>query len=262
MAATPVEATHYAHQFRSRRTNAAIRGLVGQMGVANPLWARAPSPRGIDKARHRCVGADGLAPSATTPSSAVTDLANLSDESHGVSRVDGLVHCADPHRPRAVCARTAISRAAPNRPSPDHGASHGRVDGPAESLKRFPRTRPRPGSCEIATQSMGDLFRRRVATMGIREVISAPSSPWQNPYVERLIGSIRRECLDHVIIFNHTHLRCTLARYVSSYNGSRTHLSLAKDAPTSRRVRAVTDGHVIAFPEVGGLHHRYERRAA
>jgi hypothetical protein len=98
--------------------------------------------------------------------------------------------------------------------------------------------------------------------MGIREVISAPSSPWQNPYVERLIESIRRECLDHVIVFNQRHLRRTLTRYLFYYHGSRTHLSLAKDAPTPRRVQAVTDGDVIAFPEVGGLHHRYERRAA
>ena len=108
----------------------------------------------------------------------------------------------------------------------------------------------------------GDLFRRRVASMGISEVISSPSSPWQNPYAERLIGSIRRECLDHVIVFNQTHLRRTLARYVFYYHGSRTHLSLAKDAPTPRRVQAPEEGRVIAFPEVGGLHHRYERRAA
>jgi putative transposase len=107
-----------------------------------------------------------------------------------------------------------------------------------------------------------DVFRRRVAIMGISEVISSPSSPWQNPYAERLIGSMRRECLDHVIVFNQTHLRRTLARYALYYHGSRTHLSLAKDAPTPRPVQAPEDGRVIAFPEVGGLHHRYERRAA
>jgi transposase InsO family protein len=98
--------------------------------------------------------------------------------------------------------------------------------------------------------------------MGISQVISSPSSPWQNPYVERLIGSMRRECLDHVIVFNQTHLRRTLARYIFDYPGSRTHLSLAKDAPTPRRAQAPDEGGVFAFPEVGGLHHRYERRAA
>ena len=94
------------------------------------------------------------------------------------------------------------------------------------------------------------------------EVIAAPSSPWQDPFAERLIGSLRRECLDHVIILSEQHLRRVLSRYVSYYHGSRTHLSLAKDAPTPRRVQGVTEGDVIVFPEVGGLHHRYERRAA
>lgn len=107
-----------------------------------------------------------------------------------------------------------------------------------------------------------DVFRRRVAGMGITEVVSAPSSPWQNPYAERLIGSLRRECLDHVIILSQTHLRRLLARYVSYYHGTRTHLSLEKDAPTPRRVQASTEGRVVAVAEVGGLHHRYERRAA
>jgi transposase InsO family protein len=108
----------------------------------------------------------------------------------------------------------------------------------------------------------GDRFRRRVAAMGIQEVISAPSSPWQNPYAERLIGSIRRECLNHVIVLGERHLRRLLTAYLTYYHGARTHLALEKDAPTSRRVQTPTEGHVVAFPEVGGLHHRYERRAA
>ncbi len=108
----------------------------------------------------------------------------------------------------------------------------------------------------------GEAFRRRAEGMGISEVVSSPSSPWQNPYVERLIGSIRRECLDHVIVFSERHLRRILASYLAYYHESRTHLSLEKDAPTPRRVQALTEGDVIAFPAVGGLHHRYERRAA
>ena len=108
----------------------------------------------------------------------------------------------------------------------------------------------------------GDVFQRRVAGMGMTEVISSPSSPWQNPYVERLIGSMRRECLDHVIVLCEAHLRRVVACYVSYYHGSRTHLSLEKDAPMPRRVQIPEEGGVIAFPEVGGLHHRYERRAA
>ena len=107
----------------------------------------------------------------------------------------------------------------------------------------------------------GEAFRQRVASMGIGEVLSAPSSPWQNPYAERLIGSIRRDCLNHVVVLGEQHLRRVLARYLAYYHGSRSHLSLA-DAPTPRRVQGVTEGDVIAFREVGGLHHRCERRAA
>jgi putative transposase len=108
----------------------------------------------------------------------------------------------------------------------------------------------------------GDVFRRRVAGMGIGEVISTPSSPWQNPYAEGLIGSIRRECLNHVIVLGERHLQRLLTAYLAYHHGSRTHLALEKDAPTPRPVQMPTEGRVVAFPEVGGLHHRYERRVA
>ena len=98
--------------------------------------------------------------------------------------------------------------------------------------------------------------------MGIEEVLTAPRSPWQNPYVERLIGSIRRECLDHVIVWNTKSLRGTLKEYFSYYERSRTHLALAKDTPEPRTVEKPEDGRVEAIPQVGGLHHRYQRRAA
>ncbi len=108
----------------------------------------------------------------------------------------------------------------------------------------------------------GDVFRRRVAGMGIAEVICSPASPWQNPYAERVIGSIRRECLDHVIVFGEVHLRRLLSAYVAYYHGSRTHLGLGKDTPDGRPVQPASAGRIVAIPEVGGLHHRYERRAA
>src|ERR1700716_2212143 len=98
--------------------------------------------------------------------------------------------------------------------------------------------------------------------MDISEVITSPSSPWQNPYAERLIGSLRRECLNHVVVFSERHLRRVLASYIAYYHQTRTHLSSEKDAPTPRSVKNVTERDVIAFREVGGLHHRYERRAA
>ena len=97
---------------------------------------------------------------------------------------------------------------------------------------------------------------------GIEEVVTAVRSPWQNAYVERLIGSIRRECLDHIIISNERGLRRALQAYVEYYLRSRTHVSLDKDAPISRLVASPTDGDIVAVPQVGGLHHRYERRAA
>src|SRR6266849_7909636 len=108
----------------------------------------------------------------------------------------------------------------------------------------------------------GAEFRRRVQAIGIAEVLAAPRSPWQNPCVERLIGTIRRELLDHVIIFNERHLRGVLSRYFQYHHRARTHLSLNKDCPQPRRIQPPSAGEIIAFPEVGGLHHRYERRAA
>ena len=92
--------------------------------------------------------------------------------------------------------------------------------------------------------------------------LAVQSTAHANPFAERLIGSIRRDCLNHVVLFGEQHLRRVLIGYFTYYHGSRTHLSLAKDAPTPRRVQSVTEGDVIAFREVGGLHHRYERRAA
>src|SRR5450631_1135041 len=103
---------------------------------------------------------------------------------------------------------------------------------------------------------------RRVLALLVAVIMSAPRSPWQNPFVERLIGSIRRECLDHVIVLGERHLRGILASYFAYYHRSRTHLSLVKDAPNPRAVTPPQAGVVIELPEVGGLHHRYERRTA
>ena len=110
--------------------------------------------------------------------------------------------------------------------------------------------------------SYGQSFRDRVQAMAIEQVVTAPRSPWQNAYVERIIGSIRRECLDHVIILDERHLRRVLSAYFEYHHQSRTHLSLGKDCPEPRPVQPPSDGNVVAFPQVGGLHHRYERRAA
>jgi transposase InsO family protein len=109
----------------------------------------------------------------------------------------------------------------------------------------------------------GDRFRQRIKHLGIKEVITAPRSPWQNPYAERVIGPLRRELLDHVIVMNEGHLRRLLRRFVGEYyHPCRTHLSLGKDAPEQRAVEPPEMGEVIELPLVGGLHHRYVRRAA
>jgi putative transposase len=108
----------------------------------------------------------------------------------------------------------------------------------------------------------GEDFKERVKAMGIEEVITAPRSPWQNPFAERLLGTVRRDCLNHVIVLGETHLRRMLTRYFRYYHNFRTHLSLEKDAPTPRAIQDASLGPVIEVSQVGGLHHHYERRAA
>lgn len=108
----------------------------------------------------------------------------------------------------------------------------------------------------------GKEFRHRVARMGLEQVCTAPRSLWQNPYVERLIGSVRRECLDHLRIFNEPHLHRILRSCSAYYHGSQTHLSLFKDAPKGREKESREMGKIKAVPVVGGLHPRYFRRAA
>lgn len=103
----------------------------------------------------------------------------------------------------------------------------------------------------------GAIVTKRLQAMGIRDRPIAPRSPWQNGHMERLIGSIRRECLDHVVVLGEAHLRRILAAYAAYYNEVRTHLALGKDAPLRRPVQSV--GRIVPVPFVGGLHHQYVR---
>ena len=107
----------------------------------------------------------------------------------------------------------------------------------------------------------GEAFRRQARALRIEEVPTAPRSPWQNPYAERVIGSIRRECLDHVIVLSTTHLRRVLSSYAAYYNGTRTHLPLSKDTPKERMVQPPAQGIVKELKHVGRLHHEYVRMA-
>ena len=106
-------------------------------------------------------------------------------------------------------------------------------------------------------RAYGEAYVRRLRAMGIRDRPTAPRSPWQNAYAERLIGSIRREMLDHVVVLGERHLRQVLRSYMAYHNEARTHLSLNKDAPVPREVQGV--GRIIAKPHIGGLHHQYVR---
>jgi transposase InsO family protein len=106
-------------------------------------------------------------------------------------------------------------------------------------------------------RAFGEVFQRRVRAMGIRDHPIAPRSPWQNGYVERVIGSVRRECLDHMIVLGEAHLKRTLDAYTNYYNSVRTHLALDKDTPIHRPIRHHGDIH--ARPFLGGLHHQYVR---
>lgn len=108
----------------------------------------------------------------------------------------------------------------------------------------------------------GHWFDDQIEGLGIGQVRTTARSPWQNGYAERVIGSIRRECLNHVIAVNERHLRRILKRYIRYYLDTRTHLALDKDAPRPRKIQSPNSGRIVELSEVGGLHHRYERRAA
>jgi len=242
-------------------TDAAIRSLVDEMAAANPLWG-APrihgelSKLGIEVSERtvsRLLRRRRRPPSQTWRTFLANHVAALvSMDFFTVPTLTGrvlfvfvlLAH----HRRRVV--HLAIT---------DHPTAAWTAQ---QIIEAFPdETAPR-WLLRDRDAIYSDVFRHRVAGMGITEVVAAPFSPWQNPFAERLIGSLRRECLDHLIVLSQTHLRRLLARYLAYYHLARTHLSLEKDAPTPRRVHAPTEGRVVAFAEVGGLHHRYERRAA
>ena len=261
MAATPLDGTITANRPGRPRTDAAIRTLVEKMVSANPLWG-APRIHGelrklgvevSERTVSRIVGRRPRPPSQTWRTFLTNHLtAIVSMDFFTVPTLTGrvlfvLVLLA--HQRRRVVHVTVTEY-----PTAEWTAQ--------QIVAAFPEDTAPTWLLRDRDAIYGDVCQRRIAGMGITEVISSPSSPWQNPYVERLIGSMRRECLDHVIVVSERHLRRVLARYVAYYHGSRTHLSLDKDAPTSRRIQRATEGNVVEFAEVGGLHHRYERRAA
>jgi putative transposase len=134
--------------------------------------------------------------------------------------------------------------------------------------KAFPRETPKALDTaphyllQDRDRIFGRCFVDQLKAMGLKQVLSAPRSPWQRAYVERVIGTIRRECLDHVIVLGERSLSRHLQSFVDYHHRSRTHLGSEKDTPEPRPIQSADMGRVITIPEVGGLHHRYERRAA
>jgi putative transposase len=129
-------------------------------------------------------------------------------------------------------------------------------------VESFPFTTPSRYLLRDRDSIYGAEFVRRVESLGMEQKVIAPRSPWQNPMVERLIGSIRRECLDHVIVLNEHHLRQTLDRYFDYYHQDRTHRALEQDSSDPRPVESQDQGNILELPRLGGLHHRYTRQAA
>jgi putative transposase len=241
--------------------HAEIKALVRRMAAANPLWG---APRihgelltlGINVAERTV---SRLLPKRRTPPSQawrtflanhVRDLVSLdffTVPTAGLRVLFVFVVLAH-HRRRVIHFNVT-----------EHPTAHWTAQ---QIVDAFPNDSAPSYLLRDRDQIYGEQFRRRVKGMGIEEVLTAPQSPWQNPFAERLIGSIRRECLKHVVVFGERHLRRILTAYFAYYHRARTHLALDKDAPDRRPIEPPALGPIIAFPEVGGLHHRYVRRAA
>ena len=238
-----------------------IRDLIRQMSSANPLWG---APRihgellklGIEVSQ--ATVAKYMVRRRGTPSQ--TWRSFLRNHAEGIAAIDMFVVASASFRLLYVMIILAHDRRKIVRTAVTEHPTAAWLS--RQVTEAFPwDTAPRY-LLRDRDASYGSYFCSRVEAMGITEVITAPRSPWQNAYVERVIGSIRRECLDHIVIFNERHLRRVLSSYVDYYQRTRTHLSLDKDCPDSRPIMPRRIGRVVAIPQVGGLHHRYERLAA
>jgi transposase InsO family protein len=242
--------------------NAEIRALVARMAAANPLWG---APRihgelltlGIDVSERTV---SRLMPKRSRPPSQTwrTFLTNHVQDLVSIDfftvptvhlRVLFVLVVLTHHRRRVIHFNVT------EHPTATWAAQ--------QIVDSFPDDTAPAFLLRDRDQVYGDAFQHRTKRMRIHEVVTAPQSPWQNPFVERLIGSVRRECLAHVVVLSERHLRRILTRYFAYYHRSRTHLSLDKNTPDTRPIARPAFGHIIIqIPEVGGLHHRYERRAA
>ena len=241
--------------------NAEIRALVRKMAAANPLWG---APRihgellklGIDVAERTV---SRLIPKRRTPPSQ-TWRTFLTNHVQDLVSIDFFTVPTAQLRVLFVLVVLAHHR---RRVLHFNVTEHPTAAWTAQQIvDTFPDDTAPAYLLRDRDAIYGDSFRQRVKGMQIQEVLTAARSPWQNPFAERLIGSIRRECLDHVLVLSERHLRHVLTRYFAYYHRTRTHLSLTKDAPDGRPVEPPDLGKVVPIREVGGLHHRYVRRAA
>jgi transposase InsO family protein len=243
------------------RVSRQIRALVGRMAQANPLWG---APRihgelqklGIEVAERtvsRLLSTRRTPPSQTWRTflaNHVRDLVSIdffTVPTVGFRVLFVLVVLAH-HRRRVIHFNVT-----------EHPTSQWTAQ---QIVDAFPNDTAPSYLLRDRDQVYGEHFRHRVKGLRIEEVLTTPHSPWQNPFVERLIGSVRRDCLDHIVVLGERHLRRTLTAYFAYYHRARTHLSLDKDAPDVRPVEGPEAGSVVPLREVGGLHHRYVRRAA
>jgi transposase InsO family protein len=229
---------------------------LGQSSVG-----RTPNPRGATEAGVPAVKSHGCQVHGPWWEAVFSDVAGISPKPCEGSGGRRLLRGSNGFLRPVVCLRDFVARS----PRPLHFAvtEHPTTEWTARQLlEAFPWDSGPRYLLRDRDGSYGEKFREAANWLRIREVLTAPQSPWKNAYVQRLIGSIRRECLDHVIVLNDTGLRRVLKSYFDYYEQSRTHLSLGKDAPISRPIQPAAMGPVVKIPQVGGLHHRYESVAA
>ena len=236
-----------SRQIGRPKTSAEIRQLIRQMSMANPIWG---APRIHGELLMLGIGSQ---PShrrevhAVATQGPLPDLAQLPAQSHaqyGRGR-----HVRRRHRDIPASLHSDCSWPRPQKDHPLRGHPNPTQVWLARQItEAFPwDTAPRY-LLRDRDASYGQAFRDRVEAMAIKEVVTAAQSPWQNPYVERVIGSIRRECLNHVIVFDERHLRGVLSSYFHYYHQTRTHLSLDKHCPDTRPLHRPAAGKIIACP--------------